>query len=268
MSREQRTYEKLLASAREQGTLRLQQKGLGKRQRKFVDNEIDTALLTGEGIGKKSLIPSREKESESKFDFMSEFFNKLQASNKSLKEQVQEALKKANTETSLKPKTYEQVVSRLKDPEMPDKFKSDPAFLSNLEKFKKDFPSVTEQEVFKIIEGESKGDETAVSKAGAVGMFQMLPKPLAELGFTPDEVLNMEPAEQLSVYGLYLKRWGYDGSYGLGIIQAAPAFRNASPDTVVYKKNSKEWKMNPGWRPRGGGDITKRSIENYYGRIE
>jgi len=85
------SYQKLLLSAREQGTLRLQQKGLGKRQRKFVDNEIDTALLTGEGISKKSLIPSREKESESKFDFMSEFFNKLQASNKSLKEQVQEA---------------------------------------------------------------------------------------------------------------------------------------------------------------------------------
>ena len=263
------SYEKLLLSAREQGELRRQQKGLGgKRERKFVDNEIDTALLTGQGIGKKSLIPSREKESDSELDFMTEFFNKLQASNRSLKEQVQDALQKANTETSLKPKTYEQVVSRLKDPEMPNKFKSDPAFLANLEKLKKDFPGVTEQEVFKIIEGESKGDPTEVSKAGAVGMFQMMEDPLAELGFTPDEILSMEPAEQLSVYGLYLKRWGYDGSYGLGIIQAAPAFRNASPETVVYKKNSKEWKQNPGWRPRSGGDITKRSIENYYGRIE
>lgn len=99
------SYQKLLASAREQGTLRLQQKGLGKRQRKFVDNEIDTALLTGEGIGKKSLIPSRGKESESKFDFMSEFFNKLQASNVDLKSQVQQALEKANTDsTEKKPK--------------------------------------------------------------------------------------------------------------------------------------------------------------------
>ncbi len=262
------SYQKGLTSAREAGTLRLQQKGLGKRERKFVDNEIDTALLTGEGIAKKSLIPSREKESESEDGFLTKFFYRLQASNKSLAEQVEEALQKANTETSLKPKTYEQVVSRLKDPEMPDKFKSDPAFLSNLKKLKKDFPGVTEHEVFKIIEGESKGDSTEVSSAGAVGMFQMMEDPLAELGFTPDEVLNMEPAEQLSVYGLYLKRWGYDGSYGLGIIQAAPAFRNASPDTVVYKKNSKAWKQNPGWRPRGGGDITKRSIENYYGRIE
>tara|TARA_R100001509_G_scaffold130490_2_gene83867 strand:- start:1719 stop:2510 length:792 start_codon:yes stop_codon:yes gene_type:complete len=262
------SYQKNLLTAREAANLRRQQKGLGQRKRRFVDNEIDEALLSGEGIAKRSLISSRKKEPESEFNFMTEFFNKLYASNVDLKSQIQEALKKANTETSLKPKTYEQVVSRLKDPEMPDKFKSDPAFLANLEKLKKDFPGVTEHEVFKIIEGESKGDPTEVSEAGAVGMFQMMEEPLAELGYTPDEVLNMEPAEQLSVYGLYLKRWGYDGSYGLGIIQAAPAFRNASPDTVVYKKDSKEWKMNPGWRPRDGGDITKRSIENYYGRIE
>ena len=96
------SYEKLLLSAREQGDLRFQQKGLGKRERKFVDNEIDTSLLTGEGIAKKSLIPSRSKESESELDFMTEFFNNLQASNRSLKEQVQEALEKANTDSTQK----------------------------------------------------------------------------------------------------------------------------------------------------------------------
>lgn len=92
------SYEKLLLSAREEGDLRRQQKGLGKRERKFVDNEIDTSLLTGEGIGKRSLIPSREKESDSELDFMTQFFDRLQASNKSLAEQVQEALEKANTD--------------------------------------------------------------------------------------------------------------------------------------------------------------------------
>ena len=96
------SYEKLLLSAREQGELRRQQKGLGRRERKFVDNEIDTALLTGEGIGKKSLIPSREKESDSELDFMTEFFNKLQASNVDLKSQVQQALEKANVESTEK----------------------------------------------------------------------------------------------------------------------------------------------------------------------
>ena len=92
------SYEKLLLSAREQGDLRRQQKGLGRRERKFVDNEIDTSLLTGEGIGKRSLIPSSSKESESEDGFLTEFFYKLQASNKSLKEQIQEALEKANTD--------------------------------------------------------------------------------------------------------------------------------------------------------------------------
>jgi len=96
------SYEKLLLSAREQGELRRQQKGLGRRERKFVDNEIDTALLTGEGIGKKSLIPSREKESDSELDFMTEFFNKLQASNVDLKSQVQGALEKANADSTQK----------------------------------------------------------------------------------------------------------------------------------------------------------------------
>lgn len=96
------SYEKLLLSAREQGEVRRQQRGLGKRERKFADNEINTALLTGEGIGKKSLIPSRSKESESELGFMTEFFDKLQASNKTLKEQVQEALEKANTDSTQK----------------------------------------------------------------------------------------------------------------------------------------------------------------------
>lgn len=96
------SYEKLLLTAREQGETRRQQKGLGKRERKFVDNEINTALLTGEGIGKKSLIPSRSKESESELGFMTEFFDKLQASNRSLKEQVQDALEKANADSTQK----------------------------------------------------------------------------------------------------------------------------------------------------------------------
>ena len=96
------SYEKLLLTAREQGEIRRQQKGLGKRERKFVDNEINTDLLTGKGINKRSLIPSRSKESESELGFMTEFFDKLQASNLSLKEQVQEALEKANTDSTQK----------------------------------------------------------------------------------------------------------------------------------------------------------------------
>lgn len=179
-----------------------------------------------------------------------------------------ESEKEQSRDTSPIPKSYPEVVARLKNPEKAETLKNDPAFMSRLSQMKEEFPGLSEREVFKIIEGESNYNPTAKSKAGAVGLFQMMEEPLAELGFTPEEVMNMEPAEQLAVYSGYLKRWGYDGSFGLGIVQAAPAYRNASPDTVIYKKGSKEWKQNPGWRSAGGGDITKRSIENYYGRVE
>ena len=92
------SYQKNLLTAREAANLRRQQKGLGQRKRRFVDNEIDEALLSGEGIAKRSLISSRKKEPESEFNFMTEFFDKLYASNKSLKDQIQEALEKANTD--------------------------------------------------------------------------------------------------------------------------------------------------------------------------
>jgi len=169
---------------------------------------------------------------------------------------------------SLKPVIYEEYQASLKHPEKAVDLKNDKAFMSRLASMQEKYPGLTEAEVFKVIEGESTYRPRAKSKAGAVGLFQMMPEPLGELGFTPDEVLNMAPAEQLSVYEQYLDRWGYDGSTGLGILQAAPAYRDASPDTVIYKKGSKEWEMNRGWRERGDGDITKRSIENYYGRFK
>lgn len=169
---------------------------------------------------------------------------------------------------SLRPQSYEQVISKLNNPEKAEDLKQDEAFMANLNRMKEKYPGLTENEIFKVIEGESAYNPRAKSKAGAVGLFQMMPEPLSEIGFTPDEVISMEPAEQLLVYEQYLKRWNYDGSTGLGILQAAPAYRNASPDTVIYEKGSKEWKMNKGWRSRGNGDITKRSIEAYYGRVE
>lgn len=97
------SYQQLLLSAREQGELRRQERGLGKRERVSRDTEEDTDLLTGKGIAKKSLIPSREKQStESELDFMSEYFYKLQASNIDLKSQIQEALERANAEPAQK----------------------------------------------------------------------------------------------------------------------------------------------------------------------
>lgn len=166
------------------------------------------------------------------------------------------------------PRSYADVISELQQPEKAETLKSDEAFMTRLAEMQERFPGLKEREIFKVIEGESAYNTRAVSDAGAVGLFQMMPKTLAELGFTSEEVLNMDAPEQLAVYESYLKRWDYDGSTGLGIIQAAPAYRNASPDTVIYPKGSKEWEMNKGWRERGNGPITKRSIEAYYGRVE
>jgi hypothetical protein len=167
-----------------------------------------------------------------------------------------------------RPRSYSDVISTLKQPEKAENLKENASFMARLERMKEKFPGLSEREVFKVIEGESSYNPKAISSAGAVGLFQMMPETLAELGFTPSEVLDMEPTEQLAVYESYLKRWDYDGSSGLGIIQAAPAFRNASPDTIVYRKGTAAWKQNPGWRERGNGHITKRSIEAYYGRVE
>ena len=57
---------------------------------------------------------------------------------------------------------------------------------------------------------------------------------------------------------------GYDGTQSLAVLQAAPGYRNAPLNTVIYKKNSKEWQQNPGWRPSNNGDITGQSIDDYY----
>ena len=164
--------------------------------------------------------------------------------------------------------------SGLKNPKSAEVLRADTAFMSKLNTMIDKYPGLTEREVFKIIEGESAFDSQAVSSAKAVTLFQFIPKVVSELGFTPEEAKAMEPTEQLGIYEKYLKRWKYDGSYGLGILQAAPAYRNSAPDTVIYSKDSSDkkkrdaWEQNPGWRSSNNGPITKRSIEAYYGRTE
>jgi len=271
------SYQKLLLTAREQGDLRFQQKGLGKRERKFVDNEINTSLLTGEGISKKSLIPSRSKESESEDGFLTEFFYKLQASNKTLKEQVQEALEKANTEEFPEPevKGMENVRPRSRDeggsePSLDKKaselFK-DEQFKNNFNMVLNKYPGLTRYEMLRMIDGESGMNPSAQNEDSlAAGLFQFTPEVAAELGFTTDEIKNMPASEQLLVYERYLDKYDYDGSYSLGILQAAPAKRNASPNTIIYRKGSKAWKQNPGWRDSKTGHVTKASIDAYYRR--
>ena len=245
-------YTNLLLSAREAADQRFAEKGFNTSslQSFAVDegklvSQVSTGLLN-----RRQASDTPEVEQD---DFMTKYYNRLYEQNKDLKEQGS-----ATTE----------VTPDLKHPKSAETLRSDTAFMSKLKSMEERYPGLTEGEVFKIIDGESAFDPKAVSEAKAAGLFQMMPDSLAELGFTSQELLGMEPTEQLGVYEQYLKRWDYDGSYGLGIVQAAPAYRKSAPETVVYKKGSAAWKQNRGWRSSNDGPITKRSIEAYYGRTE
>lgn len=141
----------------------------------------------------------------------------------------------------------------------------DEAFMQEVERLQNKYSGLTKSELFRIVKGESGFNPRARNKdTSAAGLFQFIPSTAAELGYTTEDVLNMEPAEQVRLYDKYLERWGYEGNNSLGIMQAAPAYANAAPDDVIYKKGSKAWEQNPGWRPSDGGDITVASINDYY----
>jgi|9_EtaG_2_1085328.scaffolds.fasta_scaffold07944_2 hypothetical protein len=82
-------------TAREQAELRRAQKGFSDRPRQFMDGEPDPNKL----VTKRGLVPSRDKEETSETDFLTEFTSELYASNKSLREQVEEAIQKAESES-------------------------------------------------------------------------------------------------------------------------------------------------------------------------
>ena len=141
----------------------------------------------------------------------------------------------------------------------------DPAFMKELERLQDKYPGLTKSEVFRVIQGESGFNPKARNKnSKASGLFQFIPDAAADLGFTVDEIIEMEPTEQLRLYDQYLERWNYEGGNSLGIMQAAPAYANAAPDEVIYARGSKAWEQNPGWRESGDGDITVASINRYY----
>lgn len=142
----------------------------------------------------------------------------------------------------------------------------DDSFERKLTEMEEKYPGLTRQEIFRTIKGESAFNPSATNPSGATGLFQFMPAVAKELGTSTDKILKMSPAEQLDLYDKYLSRWDYTGEVSLGVMQAAPAFASAPPSTIVYEEGSAAWRQNPGWRPRGGGDITVASINNYYRR--
>ena len=128
------------------------------------------------------------------------------------------------------------------------------------------YPNLTVNELINVIEGESTFDTTAVNPTTkAKGLFQITKDAAKEAGINYASLEKMSASDQLKEYDKYLERWGYDGSYSLGILQAAPSFRNESPNTVVYteSKNKRVFELNPQWFK--DGVATVGSINNYYG---
>lgn len=106
-------------------------------------------------------------------------------------------------------------------------------------------------------------------QSGATGLIQFLPSVARSLGTTTDELAKMSSTEQLPYVMRYLSERGVtsdspQSDYVLAV--AAPAFVGREPHAVVYRKGTKAWEQNPGWRPADGGDITVGSIQAFYER--
>lgn len=139
--------------------------------------------------------------------------------------------------------------------------KDDTEFMTQLNSMTEKYPGLTEREIFMVAAKES-GVGTNMGKAK--NMFQILKDPAEEAGIDLKKLnASDNMTDHLKALEKYLDRWGYDGEAPLGLVIAAPGYRNASPDTVVYKAGSAEAKANPGWLD-SSGNATVASITEFY----
>ncbi len=142
----------------------------------------------------------------------------------------------------------------------------DDDFMGQLSLMQGKYPGLTQQEIFDVIKGESGFRTDVVNSGGYKGLFQIGKTAAKEADIDYANLEKMSAVDQLKEYDKYLERWGYDGTYSLGVLQAAPSFRNSSDDTVIYtkKKDPKVFKLNPSWFDEDG-NATVASINKYYG---
>lgn len=147
---------------------------------------------------------------------------------------------------------------------------NDPEFQKELDAFTRKH-GVTREEVYGIMAGESNYTPNTVNDYGYAGLFQFGDKALFDINqingtsYTPTSIAASSPAEQLHVYDLYLDRWSFENSSGLGVMQGAPRYGSSSGDTIVHEEGSLAWQRNPGWRGPDG-QITVDSMNAYYNR--
>ena len=180
------------------------------------------------------------------------------------KEEVQPKDEQVGLESSLRPEP--RYATEFKGTYKPSgNLKDDSEFTSSIEALAEKH-GISTNELYKVIKGESGFNPKAKNASGATGLFQFMPATAKELGVSTKDILNMTPTQQVGLYDKYLERWKYSSNNRLGIMQAAPAFANREPEAVIYGKDTKAWKQNPGWRELNDGPITVRSINSYYAR--
>lgn len=99
----------------------------------------------------------------------------------------------------------------------------------------------------------------------AGGLIGFMPFVLKKLGWegTPEEFRAQSSGEQAEWVGAFFdlvgaNRWRVPGDTYLAL--AASGHVGAPDSKVIYAKGTKAWELNPGWRPKDGGDITAGSI--------
>lgn len=136
-------------------------------------------------------------------------------------------------------------------------------FQAQLDKMLEKYPGLTKEELYRVMQGESNFNSTALnSDSGATGLFQFIPSTAEFLGYTTGDIQNMSPTQQLEVYDKYLDAFDYRGG-PLGIMQAAPGYASKGLGYEVYAPGTSAYEQNPGW-VGADGKITVGSINNYY----
>jgi len=137
----------------------------------------------------------------------------------------------------------------------------DTEFMTQLASMTEKYPGLTEREIFLVAAKES---SVGTNMGSAGNMFQILGTPAQEAGIDLKKLnKSANMTDHLKALEMYLDRWDYDGSAPLGLLVAAPGYRDAAPDSVVYEKGSKELEKNPGWAG-ADGNATVASITEFY----
>ena len=207
--------------------------------------------------------PTRREENESNSEGLS---SQMQLEKLKLQIQLETQVKEETSDTSEIPTPNENFAALA---EKLAKSVNDTTFVGAVDALAKKY-NKTPADIYSIINHESVWDPTVINEGGYSGLFQIGEEAAGEAGIDYASISTMTPTQQVAAYDKYLKRWNYDGSVSLGLMQAAPGLasrlKGSPPTTVVYTVGSDEWNANPKWRSgaESDGPVTIASLDNFY----